>query len=239
MPWFKVDDDFHDHPKVRRLGVGPVGLWTLCGSWSADNLTDGYVPVQVVRERGGKNWRRMADDLVAAGLWVPLADPQRANESKTRVQREKVSRRDIPAGYMFHDWAKYQPTREHTLAAREANAARQRAKRARSRAARHAVTSKTATDVPPRPGTPQREGVSQHPDPYGSTTRNGEVRDVVTSGSETPKTINAQDSKETPPGIRSAAVDATLAELRARLPKGRPLRGRTTPMDPPDRDGAS
>ncbi len=58
-----------------------MGLWTLAGSWSADNLTDGFVPVHVL-VRWDKHWKRLAASLVAADLW-------------------KASEREGETGYQF------------------------------------------------------------------------------------------------------------------------------------------
>ena len=52
MPHFFVDDAFSDSKEVlaipARYRLASVGLWTLCGSWSASKLTDGYTPNGVV-----------------------------------------------------------------------------------------------------------------------------------------------------------------------------------------------
>lgn len=236
MPWFKVDDDFHDHPKVKRLGTGPVGLWTLCGGWSADQLTDGRVPLDVVKAKGGKNWRRMATQLVDAGLWVEVGPDD--NERTTREHRENRSRRDTPTAYQFHDWAKYQPTREEWDAKREDDRARQARKRARQRAGRHGVTPPDNPSIRDDARDRRRENRSHHPDPYVPTGRHGEVRDAVTQTSETTSSVNGFHPKPTPPGWRDPAVEALMAQTRAKLPKGRPLRNTTAPVAPQPEGGA-
>lgn len=90
MPWFKVDDELHDHRKPRKAGVAAMGLWTLAGSWCADNLTDGFVP-ESIPIRWASNFRKLADALVAAELWHPHI-------------------KDGEPGWLFHDWEKYQPS---------------------------------------------------------------------------------------------------------------------------------
>lgn len=106
MPWFKVDDSFYAHPKRVGLPMSAVGLWLVAGCWSAQQLTDGYVPKAVLPTLGGN--RKDAAALVLAGLWEPKDD-----------------------GWEFHDWGHYQPTRIQTMADREA--ARQRMERVRRR----------------------------------------------------------------------------------------------------------
>lgn len=97
MTWFKVDDGFYRHRKVRRLGkdrVPAVGLWTLAGNWCADNTTDGFVADEQVELWDQRH--RYARRLVDVGLW-----------HETEVDGEH--------GYQFHQWADYQPTREQVL----------------------------------------------------------------------------------------------------------------------------
>lgn len=110
--WFKVDDGFYRGPKVRKLGkrrvsaqsrVASVGIWTLAGDWSADNLTDGFVPWEVIED-----WdpdRALAGRLVKAGLWFEV---DRGGES----------------GCQFHDWPDWQPTSDQVKQRRKADAER-------------------------------------------------------------------------------------------------------------------
>jgi hypothetical protein len=108
MPWFKVDDHFHSHPKVKKCGLAVVGLWTVSGSYCMAHLTDGFVEEWFVRE-----WRRgtqLAATLVAAGLWY-----------ETTRNGEK--------GWQFHDWDKYQPTKKQVEAEREKSRNRKAAQR--------------------------------------------------------------------------------------------------------------
>ncbi|HEU4540302.1 MAG TPA: hypothetical protein VFR23_04170 [Jiangellaceae bacterium] len=88
MTWFKVDDSFHSHPKATATSLAALGLWAVAGSWSGDHLTDGFVPDHQIPllSRGTS---KLADELVAAGLW-----------RRTR------------GGYRFHDWTERNPTRE-------------------------------------------------------------------------------------------------------------------------------
>lgn len=95
MTWFKVDDAFYRNKKVRKLGqdrLQAVGLWTLAGGWSADNLTDGFVPWEII-EMWESEAHEMAIRLIEVGLWCEAV-----------VEGEK--------GVQFHDWTDYQPTRE-------------------------------------------------------------------------------------------------------------------------------
>ena len=97
--WFKVDDALAFHMKVITAGNSAMGLWVRAGSWCAQQLTDGFVPANIVQTFAASD-----DDVRAlcdVGLWHEADD-----------------------GYQFHDWDEYQPTREKVL--QERAAARQR-----------------------------------------------------------------------------------------------------------------
>lgn len=106
MVWFKVDDGFWSHPKVLELSDAAVSLWTRAGAYCAGQLTDGKVTKPALRMLAAE--RDAATELVLAGLWD---------------EHEK--------GWIFHDWADYQPTREEVMKERAASTERQRAARAK------------------------------------------------------------------------------------------------------------
>lgn len=66
MPWFRIDDKAHSHPKLIKAGNAALGLWLRCGSYAAQHLTDGIVPGVVAELYGTKP---QAAKLVKAGLW--------------------------------------------------------------------------------------------------------------------------------------------------------------------------
>lgn len=86
MPWFRVDDNLSDHPKVLTAGNPAMGLWVRAGAWSMKHLTDGFIPAAVAALLGSPRERQA---LVASGLWL-VAD----------------------GGYMFHAWDGRQPTKD-------------------------------------------------------------------------------------------------------------------------------
>jgi hypothetical protein len=71
MPWFRLDESFHSHPKVQRAGNTAVGLWVRCGTWSAQYLTDGVIPPEVY---GGYGRPGDISKLVDTHLWLPTDD---------------------------------------------------------------------------------------------------------------------------------------------------------------------
>ena len=110
MPWFKVDDALHHHPKTRRAGVAAIGLWTLSGSLSMAYKLDGFVPAWYVHSLKAQ---RQAAQLVACGLWVP---------GHHEVEGD---------GWWFHDWGDYQPSSDEIEKTRANARQRQRSRRQR------------------------------------------------------------------------------------------------------------
>lgn len=108
MVWFKVDDKLSVHPKIVSAGNKAIGLWVRAGSWSAANLTDGFVPFNIISVLGAT--KSDAKALAANGLWL-----------------------ETDSGWIFKDWEQYQPTAASVLADREAAAERMRRVRSRER----------------------------------------------------------------------------------------------------------
>lgn len=88
-----------------------MGVWVLAGSWSADNLQDGFVPESVLPRWGT---RSDAARLVASGLWAE-------------------SEKDGEKGWQFHDWQIRNPTRTEVEKDRAENAERIREWRRKKR----------------------------------------------------------------------------------------------------------
>lgn len=95
MAWGKVDDKLHASVKWRRASKGARALWTTALSWCSDQENDGHVPADMLRTLDGT--KAEAANLVAAGLW------DEADE-----------------GWVFHDWADYNPDGASKKAKREA-----------------------------------------------------------------------------------------------------------------------
>lgn len=86
MAWFQVDDQLAMHRKVCEAGNAAMGLWVRAGSWSMQNLTEGYVPTKAARTLGTAGQART---LVSVGLWV-----------------------EVEGGYQFHEWGTRQMSAE-------------------------------------------------------------------------------------------------------------------------------
>lgn len=126
MVWFKVDDGFYDHRKVkaipRTLRAATIGLWALAGNYAAHQLTDGYVHADIVEDMASAT--KHAAELVRVGLWHPPG----------YECDHEICGLIVPDGqYLFHDYLAYNPSRIKVLAERAATAERQRRSRAKSR----------------------------------------------------------------------------------------------------------
>lgn len=66
MPWFKIDDKAHSHPKWLKAGNAALGLFVRAGSYSAQHLTEGVVPGVIAQLYGTAP---QAAKLVKVGLW--------------------------------------------------------------------------------------------------------------------------------------------------------------------------
>jgi hypothetical protein len=152
MPWFKVDDGFAFHRKTIRAGNLAVGLWVRAGSWSAQQLTDGHIPTDVVVALGGTTDE--AERLVEAELWMAT-----------------------DGGYDFRNWHDFQPSRESVEEEREKARKRKQAWReSRTDPGGHAGRptgtdsgTSNGTDAETDSGTPASP---TRPDPIPSTTTN-------------------------------------------------------------------
>ncbi|MFJ9448204.1 mucin-2 [Kitasatospora sp. NPDC101235] len=121
MPWFKIDDKAHSHPKWLKAGNAAIGLFVRAGSYSAQHLTEGIVPAAVAQLYGTAP---QAAKLVKVGLWHGSPhDCPRCPQP--------------PAGdYVIHDF--FEDGRNVTKAKDEANKKAAADRAAKSRAARNA-----------------------------------------------------------------------------------------------------
>ena len=116
MVWFRVDDGFHDHPKVEALleskhASDAIALWTLAGSWCSKQLTDGEISTSKVARLGIRNHAKAAHELVRVRLWE-----------------------QTESGFRFHQWTECQRTREDVVQTRREASDRMRRTRANQKA---------------------------------------------------------------------------------------------------------
>lgn len=106
MTWAKVDDRFHSHRKTREAwhaSHASIGLHFLAMSYSAGQMTDGWIECGFVNEKlpNRRERDRAVSALEAAGLW----------------ERHE-------SGWQIHDWLDYNPSRAEILAKRRKDSER-------------------------------------------------------------------------------------------------------------------
>ena len=110
MPWFCLDDTFHSHPKVIAAGNEAIGLFSRCGTYAAQHLTDGFIPEEIAvlygasdtgsrRNPGNGKPETLAETLVRTKLW-----------------------RRARGGWRMPDYLDYNPSREQVVDKRKARA---------------------------------------------------------------------------------------------------------------------
>lgn len=81
MAWARMDDDFHDHPKVEGLSLAAIGLWTVNLTWAYRHRRTaaivGFIPEARVRKLAGRHYDLLTRELMTPppgkehGLWEP------------------------------------------------------------------------------------------------------------------------------------------------------------------------
>jgi hypothetical protein len=126
MPWFRLDDSFHSHPKIMAAGNEAIGLYVRCGTYAAQHSTDGFIPEQLALQYGTP---KLAETLVRAKLW-----------------------RRVRGGWRMPDYLDYNPSKEAVDKDRKAAAERQRRRREGISSRRdNAVTHGVSHTTPSRP----------------------------------------------------------------------------------------
>jgi hypothetical protein len=117
----RLDDELIDHAKIFRAGAligknGPaiaLGFYALGLMWSNRHLTDGHLPLAVIKSFPHvKDPVSVADALVQAGLWE----------------------KNGTGGFVVHDFGERNPSAKYIKAKRKRDAVRKREERERERA---------------------------------------------------------------------------------------------------------
>lgn len=184
MVWFKADDRLPSSRKAAKAGVAAMGLWVLAGCWSAGEELDGFVPSYMVTRLGGAEGEALASSLVSAGFWLE-------------------DEHDGEAGYRFHQWAEYQPTRAQLEAKREQ--ARERMNHVRANGPR---TSQEVTPTPTRPDPTKEKNTAAKAAEHAD--------DFAAFWQQYPRKVGkAAAEKAYAKARKSASADALAAGLRA------------------------
>lgn len=96
MVFFRIDDGWHNHPKVVAAGNAAAGLWARCGSYCGHYNLEGRVPKAIAR---GYGTRTEIAKLLSVGLWVDGGDV-----------------------YLMRDWCDYNDSADEVAAKKAARA---------------------------------------------------------------------------------------------------------------------
>lgn len=121
MTWFKLDDQFPDHPKVVAAG-GDAAWLHVCGCcYAAKHETNGKVPKNIVpRLSDRKNPMKLAGALVDAGLWHDLGDEYEIhdfleyNPSKAELDSKRKAKAMAGAMGAAKRWGSQLPSQSHS-----------------------------------------------------------------------------------------------------------------------------
>ncbi|WP_432492997.1 hypothetical protein [Kineococcus gypseus] len=155
MGWARLDDRWHDHPKVIAAGLEAAGLWTMALTWAhsdhqrarANGAPLGVVPDGVLARFAGARAKKLAATLHAVGLFDERTD----------------------AGWPIHDYVRYLPKYDPEKARENG------AKGGKAKAERQAEAQQSATEPPSEPLADRQEtgkrnvatraSVRRNPDP--------------------------------------------------------------------------
>ena len=113
MTYLPIEVDFYANPKFLDVSNAATGLWLKCAAWCKGYLTDGVIPLKMVRKFGGTV--KQISDLVESGLWEESIE----NGQKT---------------YLFHDWFDYNLPRKEVEKRRQKERDLKRKSRSQKRA---------------------------------------------------------------------------------------------------------
>jgi len=125
MTWFRLDDSWHNHPKVLAAGNAAAGLWVRCANYSAQQLTNGFIPNEIAQQYGTKTER---DRVTGVGLWMK-----------------------VEGGYFIMDYLEFNPSADQVKADRAAARERQRKSRESRRDSQRESRCESQDPDPTRP----------------------------------------------------------------------------------------
>lgn len=181
MGWARLDDSFHDHPKLIGLSLEALGLWTKCLTWAHRHHDSeravGYLPEGLPTLFAGSRAAKLSAELVAHRLWDRSSEEsteaarRRNGDSTEDARSTHGSARD---GWYIHGYADYLPASERPQTASDVRKARSEAGK-RGAEARWAIANDGKPDskadgklpsrvngkpMPPNPTRPEPEATT-------------------------------------------------------------------------------
>jgi hypothetical protein len=120
MTWFKLDDQFPDHPKVVAAGADAAWLFVAAGCYAAKHATDGRVPkTMLLRLTDQKNPQKLTARLIEVGLFhdrgdeIEVHDFLDYNPSKAETEARRDAKRIAGAKGAAIRWHGSVPSESH------------------------------------------------------------------------------------------------------------------------------
>jgi hypothetical protein len=134
MGWARLDDSFHDHPKLIGLSLEALGLWTKCLTWAHRHHDSeravGYLPEGLPALFAGSRAAKLSAELVAHRLWDRRSENESDVTEWSRTGSGEVAVRHDRGdgeGWYIHGYADYLPASERPQTASDVRKARSEA----------------------------------------------------------------------------------------------------------------
>jgi hypothetical protein len=190
MGWARLDDSFHDHPKLIGLSLEALGLWTKCLTWAHRHHDSeravGYLPEGLPTLFAGSRAAKLSAELVAHRLWDRRSEEsaevtewsRRGDGEVTKALREERGE-ERSGGWYIHGYADYLPASERPQTASDVRKARSEAGK-RGAEARWAMANDGKADGKPDGKLPSHsDGKPMPPNPTRPEPEPEATTDVV------------------------------------------------------------
>lgn len=224
-PGFNVDLGFYDSSEVlsipRKIRAAAIGVWTLCGCYAANKLSDGHVPAEVLRDRG-------CTPAIKAALMSTEPEPlwEDAGDGAIRFTR----------------WAKWQRTAAEIKDYRAAEAERKRKAREARKSARKPHVDATygllhadvdATWPPRKPHVDATSGATSAPrNNTDGTASSGNTEMSARTSAGRPRNVRPEDRDPKTETETETETLSTYVTNESSLNVGADERGQTQPIEP-------
>jgi len=115
MAWFRVDDQFHEHPKLAAAGPLAWVMWFVGLAYCNRNLTDGFIPFNVARSLVGWEFLEPTEDGRNKIIEIDVASGHDCDAVTCDYVIGLMLRNGLweeaRGGYQVHDYADWQPTK--------------------------------------------------------------------------------------------------------------------------------
>lgn len=180
MGWARLDDSFHDHPKLIGLSLEALGLWTKCLTWAHRHhdveRAVGFLPTGLPELFAGARGKKLGNELVTHRLWD-----------------------SCDGGWVIHGYTDYLPASERPQTASDVSKARSEAGKrgaearwAKANEEKHDGKLPSASYSKPMPPNPTRP----EPEPEATTDVVALSREFDDAWSHWPKKVERKKALE-------------------------------------------